>query len=197
LTEDDIVVLTKDKELVRFSNQETLVESVSHFEVVKDGLFIFFVAHGCQFIRTEKQIVRLGGPALVISNLDVCSMPSEYGMGQFRFDKTEFLSRALLLMLDDLDEAARVFLNFFRAEGVMVAVAHLLEAACDQGKLQRFCDLLDRFSKVHKFGFLIGALDNVHKSHRPVVKDLLPPYETLVTHFPEQTHLLTRAYERD
>jgi hypothetical protein len=197
LTEDDIVVLTKDKELVRFSNEETLVESISHFEVIKDGLFMFFVAHRGQFIRTQEMVVRVGAPAFVTSDLDVCSMPPEYAMGQFRFVKTEFLSRVLLLLLEDPDEAAKVFLNFFRTDGMMLAVAHLFDAACDQGKLQRFCDLLDRFSRVHKLGFLIGALGNVDESHRPVVKDLLPPYETLVAHFPEQRPLLKQAYERD
>jgi hypothetical protein len=192
---NDFLVITNEKELIDFATRDVLVEGATHCWVGSDGFLLFAVAHGQQFVRYKGRLVRVGEPALIVGEAVTYGVPAQYEVGEFELVKTEFLPKLLLALLEDVDEAENVVRFFLKTRGLLVAVAHTMEAAFDQGLFGQCCLLLDRFPGDLKVKFLVVTLCHIHRRYWPVVKDLLPPYETLVADFPETQNVIKQAYD--
>ena len=190
--DDAYMILTHDNELVHMPDDHTLMESVSSVYYASSGL-IFVVSHGQQFILFDDKVIRIGTPATHIEGLSMYIAPSEYTVGQFNWEVAEFLPVVLDHFLGEPDRMEHLVNSYLRTSGITLAVAHALERALDAEKFDLFNEFLNRTDGARDT-YLIVSLFEVKKRYVPVVQHLLPPYDILITKFPQLRTQLQQIY---
>ena len=193
--ECEFLLVTHDKELLQMPKNDVLMEGVTRVHVASESGLIFAVSHGQEFVLCDDRIIRLGKAATHIEGLSRYITPSEYRVGEFNWDVGDFLPDVFDILLTEPDRMEQLLNAYLKTNGITIAVAHSLERALDAKKFDLFNDFLNRMENARET-FLIVALFQVKRQYAPIIKHLLPPYDQLLTKFPQLRTQLQQMYEQ-